>query len=255
MKNDTSPEGGINAIFVHGLSDTPGWLKLSRTKQDDLLQHTAHIQQFRQMHKLGKFGELVHLVHVQLLLDDEEMDIKRYLALLCPSEHQRTIHRKAKALADIAATIPNSYLHEITQIGQDVLAKFDKIPNAALGDIRNALHKMPLLPVSTEQGGEKFLEELNDRVGEERKQRRKIGLMAVDMGIAEKTAVDALIHHICKAKLKTSAEKRQFLTRVIGWTMEDQAIHGTLRASRVPIPNGVIIRRDRPRKHLKPAEN
>jgi hypothetical protein len=55
------------------------------------------------------------------------------------------------------------------------------------------------------------------------------------------------------AKLKTSAEKRHWMQRVLGWAMEAEAVSGTMRAGRIAIPDGVIIRRGRPRGSKKKA--
>ena len=52
---------GVIQVFVPGLPDTPGWVALSRKKQDQLLEHTSHIQQNRQLQVLGEFGELMEL--------------------------------------------------------------------------------------------------------------------------------------------------------------------------------------------------
>lgn len=247
MKIEKSSEAGVIAVFVEGLQDTPGWIALSRKKQDELLEHTSHIQQYRGMQWLGEFGELMELTQVQQLLEGEEMVMGEYLKRLYPLQHQRTIQRKQKVFAELAATIPNPILKKITTLGQDVMARFDRIASAAVGDIRNALREMPILPVSTNQDAEKYLALLDGKLLEERKQRHKIGITPPDKTLAEKMATNALIHYMRDAKLKTSAEKRQFLTRVIGWTMESQAIHGTLRAGRIVIPDGLIIRRGRPK--------
>lgn len=237
------------AVFVPGLQDTPGWLALSRQKQDALLEHTSHIQQYRQMQRLGEFGEMLELTQVQHLLDGEPMEMADYLRVVYPQHHQRTIMRKQQAFAELAATIPNAILKKITALGQDVLGRFDRISVAALGDIRNALREMPVLPVTTDEDAGKYLEVLDGKLHEERQNRRKVALSKPSKELAEKMATNALIHYMRDARLKSSAEKRQFLTRVIGWTMEAQAVHGTLRAGRIPIPDGIIIRRGRPKKN------
>lgn len=250
MKNDKTAEAGVIAVFVEGLEDTPGWIALSRKKQDELLKITSDVQQFRGMKQLGEFGELMKLTEAQQILEGEAMQMADYLRRLYPLEHQRTILRKQQAFAELAATIPNPILKKLTAVGQDVIGQFHRIANAALGDIRNAIRAMPVLPVNTDKDAGKYLEELNGKLLEERKNRRKVGLHK-DKGYAEKMATNAIIHYIRESKLKTSAEKRQFLTRVIGWAMEAQAVSGTLRAGRIAIPDGIIIRRGRPKGSKK----
>lgn len=206
------------------------------------------------MQRLGEFGELLELTQVQQLLDGESMKMGDYLRRLYPDKAARTIFRKQQAFAELAATIPNSVLKRITGLGQDVLLKFDRISTAALGDIRNAIREMPLLPVSTDKDAEKYLTELNGKLIEERKHRRKVGKVKEDETYAAKMATNALIHYLRGTKLTTSAEKRQWLTRVVGWVMEAQAIPRTMQISRVPIPDGIIIRRGRPRtRQIKEA--
>lgn len=253
MKRDNEPSGSLIAVFVPGLPDTPGWLKLSLKKQDELLQHTSHIQQYRQMQRLGEFGELLELTQVQQLLEGEEMQMGDYLHQVYPLHHHRTVYRKQKVFSELAATIPNSILKKIAALGSDALSRFDRIATAALGDIRNALLAMPVLPVSTNEDAVKYLETLDAELVEERKNRRQKGLKT-DAKMAEKMAYSALIQYGNEAKLKTSSEWRQFLTRVVGWTMEAKAVHGTLRAGRVSIPDGVTVRRGRPRKTGRVSE-
>jgi len=67
---------GAVTLFVPKLQDTPGWLVLSRKKQDALLEHTSHIQQNRQLQMLGEFGELMELYQ------DEKLSIKKIAARL-----------------------------------------------------------------------------------------------------------------------------------------------------------------------------
>lgn len=247
MKRENKPGSEAIQIFVPTLPDTPGWVALPYDKQQQIVEHTSHIQQYRQMQRLGEFGELLELTQVQQLLDGEEMRMDDYLRMLYPAHHQRTILRKQHAFAELSAHIPNSLLKKITGLGQDVLSRFERITTAALGDIQNAIRDMPLLPVTTNQAAEKYLEELDAKLMEERQTRRKKGLkIKGDEGYAAKMATNAVLHYIRNTKLKTSAEKRQWLKRMLGWVMEAQAISGSLTASRVSIPDGILIRRGRP---------
>lgn len=246
MKIEKGSEPGVIAVFVEGLEDTPGWIALNRKKQDALLTITSDVQQFRGMKQLGEFGELMKLTEAQQLLEGEEMQMRDYLGKLYPLDHQRTIQRKQEAFAELAATIPNPILKQITAVGQDVIGQFHRIATAALGDIRNAVRAMPLLPVNTEKEAAKYLEELNGKLLEERKQRRKKGLTK-DLAMSEKMATNALIHFDREGGLKTSAERRQYLKRVIGWYMQTMAVGGSVTATRISIPDGIIIVRGRPK--------
>lgn len=254
MKTEKNPESGVIAIFVEGMQDTPGWVALSRKKQDALLEHTSHIQQNRQLQMLGEFGELMELYQVQQLLEGEAMKMSDYLRRIYPDRHQRTIDRKREAFAQLAATIPAPVLKRLASLGEDVLSRFDRIANAALGDIRNAVKELPALAGSTDKATEKYLEDLDTKLLEHRKTRRKGKPLHQEEEFAAKMATNALINYMRSCGLKTSAEKRHFLTRVFGWTMEAQAVSGTIKVGRVSIPDGILIRRGRPRKRpLKEA--
>jgi hypothetical protein len=249
MKNEKVLQTEAIAIFVPELPHTPGWLALSQKKRDALLLHTSHIQQNRQMQMLGEFGELMELYQVQQLLEGEEMKMIDYLRKIYPDRHQRTIDRKREVFAQLVATIPASVLRRLTAIGSDVLNRFDRIANSALGDIRNAVKALPALTASSDVAAEKYLEQLDTKLLEHRKMKRKGKALNQDEQFAVKMATNAIISYMRACGLKSSAEKRKFLTRVMGWVMEAQAVSGTLRAGRIPIPDGIIIRRGRPRKH------
>ena len=248
MKTETQPEVGVIAVFVPELPHTPGWIALSPKKRDALLLHTSHIQQNRQMQMLGEFGELMELYHVQQLLEGEEMKMSDYLRQIYPERHQRTIDRKREVFAEFAAKVPVGMMKRLGSVNSKMLTRFDRIANAALGDIRNAVRELPALPVQNDKDAEKYLQELDTKLLEHRQLKRKGKPLHQDEKMAAKMATNALLNYLRSCNLKTSAQKRQFLTRVMGWVMEAQAISGTLRAGRITIPDGVLIRRGRPRK-------
>jgi hypothetical protein len=251
MEPERTPPGVI-AVFVPGLENTPGWLSLSRKKQDALLEHTSHIAQNRQLQKLGEFGELLELHHVQELLDGEQMAMKDYLRLIYPDSHKRTIDRKREVFSQITKRIPPASMRRLAAIGVDTLGRFDRIANAALGDISNVLNEMPTLSASTDKEAEKYLEELDSKLLESRQQRRKGTKKAnQDETMAAKMAANALSHYMRSCGLTTSAHKRSWLTKVVGWAMEAQAVSGSISTTRVSIPGGVLIPRGRPRKKPK----
>ena len=249
MKIEPTPEDGVIAVFVPELPHTPGWLALSQKKRDALLLHTSHIQQNRQMQMLGEFGELMELYHVQQLLEGEEMKMNDYLRHVYPERHQRTIDRKREVFSEFAARVPAGVMKRLGSASVKMMTRFDRIATAALGDIRNAVREMPELPVQNDKDAEKYLEQLDTKLLEHRQLKRKGKPLHKDEALAAKMATNAVLAYLRACNLKTSAQKRHWLTRVLGWVMEAQAVSGTLRAGRIPIPDGVIIRRGRPRKH------
>lgn len=251
MKKNSLDESKVIQIFVPELPHTPGWIALSREKQDALLLHTSRIQQNRQLRMLGEFGELMELHQVQELLEGEEMKMVDYLRRLYPDKNIRTIFRKQQVFSELASSIRPDVMKKIAALGADVLSRFERIATAALGDIRNAVRELPALPASTEQGAEKLLEALDSKLSEHRSLRRMGKKLPTDEKYAARMATNAILHYVRLTKLKTSAEKRQFLTRVMGWVMEAQAVSGTLRAGRIPIPDGILVRRGRPPKNRR----
>jgi hypothetical protein len=240
-------EDNVIQIFVAGLPDTPGWVKLSRKKQDALLEHTSHIQQNRQLQMLGEFGELMELYQVKQLLEGEEMQMRDYMTRVYPDRHYRTISRKMDAFNQLVSTIPAGVMKRLGSVQLDVLNRFERITTAALGDIRNAIKELPQLPANTDKDAEVYLETLDTKIAEHRRLKRKGKPLQKDEREAAKMATNAVLHYLKACGLKTSAEKRKFLTRVMGWVMQAQAVSGTLRAGRIPIPDGILIRRGRPK--------
>ena len=238
-----------SAVFQPKLDSIPGWNSLSSKDQGELYEITMRGHQYRQLKMLGEFGELLELYQVQQLLDGKPMRMIDYLSGIYPDRARRTLDRKREVFNQIAANIPGSVMKRLVSAGSDVLGQFDRIATAALGDIRNAVRELPALPASTDKEAEKYLEQLETKLQEHRQNRRKGKPLQQNEEFAAKMAVNSVLHYIrgCTT-LKTSAQKRHWLTRVMGWVMEAQAVSGTLRAGRIPIPDGILIRRGRPRK-------
>lgn len=205
---------------------------------------------------LGEFGELMELYQVQQLLEGEEMKMADYLRRIYPDRHQRTIDRKREVFAQLAASIPSAVLKRLTAIGAEALSRFDRIANAAIGDIRNAVRDIPQLTAGNDKDAEKYLEALDTKLLEHRQTRRKPSAFHQEEAFAKKMATNAVLNYLRACGMKTSAEKRKFLTTVMGWVMEAQGVTGTLRAGRIPIPDGILIKRGRPtKKKPRPVGN
>jgi hypothetical protein len=244
---------GAVTLFVPKLQDTPGWLVLSRKKQDELLERTSRIMQNRQLKLLGEFGELMELYQVQHLIEGEEMKIDDYIGRLYEGKEYRTIHRKRTIFQKLEEKIGRSGMNRMASVGADILSQFSRIANAALGDILNAVQKVPALTDSSSNSDvKKYLENVETELAQERKARKKP--QRKDETIAAKMATNAVLSYMRAASLQTSAQKRNWLTRIMGWVMEAQAVTGTLRAGRIAIPDGILVRRGRPRKYPKKVE-
>jgi len=248
MKTERSSLEKPALVFVAGLPDTPGWLALSRKKQDQLLEHTSHIQQHRRLQTLGEFGELMELYQVQQLLEGEELKIHHYIRAIYSDRHRRTAERKHKAFKEFVEKIPNPVLQRLSSLGTEILDKFDRIANTQIGRIQSAIRELPQLAVSNDKDAEKYLEALDAKLLEHRKLVPKGKSIDQDEEQAKKMATNAVLHYMRKCReLKTSAQKRKFLQRVMGWVMDAHAVSGMIRAHRIPIPDGVRILRGRPK--------
>lgn len=254
MEEQKTPSGVI-AIFVPGLEDTPGWLALSRKKQDALLEHTSHIQQNRQLQMLGEFGQLLELYEVQRLLEGESMKMTDYLRRIYPDRHIRTIQRKQESFREFVGGIHPTMLKKMREVSSETMAKFNRLASSKLGDIRNAIIEVPTLslPVSSSAEVVERLEELDSKLLEHRKLKRRGEGLQMDETQAAKMGANALVSYIKSCGLATSAQKRSWLTRVVGWAMEAQAVAGHITATRLSIPGGVLVPLGRPPKK-KPKE-
>lgn len=234
------------AVFNPGLKDAPGWIALSTRKRDELWQIASENHQFRQMKGLGEFGELMTLYQASQILEGEELQLRDYIARIYPERHYRTVLRKEKNFEAFVQHIPSAVLKRLSSLGTEVLDRFDRIASAALGDIRNAVKELPVLSATTEQDAEKYLEELDGKLYDQ--QRRKGKPASKSEENATKEAANALISLGRSCRLKTSAQKRAFLQRAAGWYMEAEAVSGTPRIHRLPLPEGVPVKRGRPQK-------
>jgi len=244
-KSKSSPGNAIAAI-VGKIPEIHGWHSLNRQEQDSLVSYTSDLHQYIQLTGLGEFGQLIVLTQVQQLIDGKDVDMLEYLAFNYPTKHPRTIFRKQQAYAELAATIPNALLKRLSAFGQDVIGSFGRIASASLGDIRSAIREMPMLSVKSDVDPNEWLVKLDGKLLEERQNRRK-ATPEPNQDFIENIAANELSNHIIQAKLETSAEKRQFLTRVLGWAMEYQAVTGTVSTGRIPIPDAMRIFRGRPK--------
>lgn len=254
MEDQKTPSGVI-AVFVPGLEDTPGWLALSRKKQDALLEHTSHIQQNRQLQMLGEFGQLLELYEVKRLLEGEHMKMTDYLRRIYPDRHIRTIQRKQESFAAFVGGIHPTMMKKMREISSGTIAKFNRLASAKLGDIQNAITEVPslALPVSSNDDVVERLEELDSKLLEHRKLKRRGHRIHMKEEYAAKVAANSLSHYMKACGIATSAQKRSWLTKVVGWAMEAQAVSGHITGTRLSIPGGELIPLGRPRKKPKEA--
>jgi hypothetical protein len=247
MKNERSSLEKPALVFVADLPDTPGWSDLSRQDQDWLLENTSNLQRNRKTVMRGEFSEMMDLYRISQFLIGKKMKMSHYIRALYKGRTVRTAQRKHKDFKKLVAAIPPPALKAFVAMAADSDSSYDRLSTAALGDIISAARELPALTASTEKAADKYLEQLDGKLLEDRQMRREGKLRRLDESMAKKFAANAVLNYLRKCEdIKTSAQKRKFLQPVIGWVMEAEAVVGTLRCHRMPIPDGILTRRGRP---------
>lgn len=234
-------------VFVPGLPDTPGWVALPYKKQQAIVEHTSRIQQNRKLQLYGEIGELMELHEVEQLLEGEQMKMRSYLTKLYPDKTYRTISRKQKWFKELQTIAPPGAIKRLGAVIANHHDSFERITTAALGDIRNAIKEVPRLPASTEKDAEVYWQQVDTKILENRKRKAKGKPLQKNEEEATKNLANAVIHFVNLTGLKTTAQRSKMLVRAIGWAMQNLGIGGTMRCHQLPIPDGVLVRRGRPR--------
>ena len=120
----------------------------------------------------ASLAKVMELYQVQQLLEGEEMNMRDYLRRVYPDKTIRTVDRKRENFNQISS-IPPGVMKRLGSVQLDVLSKFERITNAALGDIRNAIKELPQLPASTDKDAEVYLEKLDTKIAENRALKHK----------------------------------------------------------------------------------
>lgn len=246
MKRPNAEKSQAIQIFIPELPDTPGWVALSYEKQQALVEHASRIQQNRQLKMLGEFGELMELRQVEELIEGEEIKMVDVLRKIYPDISIRTIFRRQEKFREFTKSIPPAVLRRMSSISAEAMSRFERIANAALGDIRNAIRALPALPAPSDKAAEQYLEKLDEKLSEHRQLRSRGRPVTQTEEITVKFIANAIIAYTRKTKLKTSAEKKRLFKLAFGYAMEAEGIPGKLTVERTPIPDGILIRRGRP---------
>lgn len=246
----TAKDGAELTSPFHDLPEIPGWHDLSREQQDSLYAHKRNIEEYEQIRQFGELGVVVELYKAQQEIKGTRMHIGGLIRTLYKGKTQRTVDRKLNDFREIADGLPPQLIDQWQDIGREALEKHSSLARASLGEIKAALRKMLELPPPPGKTLDAVLGQLNTQLSTDRKDRRKD--IHKDQDECGKMAANALINYIRSCGLRTSADKRHWLRRVVGWTMEAHAVTGTVSTERVSYPEGVNPPRGRPR--LSPKE-
>ena len=234
-------------LYSPDLSETPGWVSLNRDQQDWLLERTSNIQQYRRMEGMAAVAGCLELMEVEVGLKDTQMSLTAYMRVVF-GQSERTAWRKLKDFKELSKHLPPVAIRMIATQGNNLLKG---VSGSGMKELITAAKQLPPPKSNNEKVIEAFISnDLRTKLREQKQDRRPKGPIKLTDEMSAKMGLHALLRYLRSAKMKTSAEKRHWLTRVMGWAMEAEAIHGTLRAGRVPIPDDMIIRRGRPRKKV-----
>lgn len=245
--------------FAPGLENTPGWSSLSRTDQDWLLEQTSGWLNEAETEGLAAMRGSVRLLKIDLWLEERKMPMKAYIRTVCQQTHLSegtvwTRSRKIRELYDLwrnqklidtfatkgKALLPGSSgigIGQLITVAKHLPAPKSEDPKVVEGFITNKVRPA--------------LKENRVKANTERLVIRYTKQEHLKMAFNELLST---MKSMRQAKqVRTSAEKEEFLRTVVGMTMEAEAIPGIIRIGRIPVPEGMIIRRGRPITK-KPAE-
>lgn len=238
-------------VYVPELTNTPGWVSLTQGQKEWLQQRTSNIQQYRKMEGMAAIAGCIELIDVEEGLKGTNMSMTNYIRTVF-GHSERTAWRKLKDFKELRKYLPPQVIRTIAAQGNTLLKGASGVgPKELLA----AAKQLPAPSTKDEKTIEGYImNDLRTKLKEQRSDRRAAPRqLTITEEHAAKMALHSLLRYMRMAKLKTSAEKRHWMQRVLGWAMEAEAVSGTMRAGRIAIPDGVIIRRGRPRGSKKKA--
>ena len=233
------------AVFSPELQNTPGWAALARDKQDWLLEHTSNILQYRRMEGLSAVAASKELAEIQIALEGGPIKMKHYIRSVFGAS-ERTAWRRLADFKELRKYWSDNMIEMIASKGATLLKGASGIHMGSL------LKVARLAPTAPKSKDDKVIEayitkDLRDAIKDTRSAARTGKVVKITGEDAAKMAFNSVVRVMRGVKLATSAEKRKWLTTVVGWVMEYNAISGTMRVGRIAIPDGTIAKVGRPR--------
>lgn len=250
MKKETQlvKTGESNVVrFQSKLDELPGWNTLDVKTQGLLYEVKQNIFQRQRLRILGEFGDLMDIHRAETALAGKEVNIRDFLRDIYPDIDDTSITRKLQVFRKLVSTIPTKALEATMTLDSETLSHFERIAKARLGDILAAANELPQLPIQSNKEAAQYLAELDEKIKEVRSKVSHKGKEIMDKREAQKMVANAIIHYAHACAIKTSSQALGFIQTTVGWAMESLAVHGVIRIKRLPVPDGVIIRRGRPR--------
>lgn len=250
MKNETRlvKKEELNVVrFQSNLNDLPGWNTLDTKTQGLLYEVKRNMFERQRLRALGEFGDMIDLNRVERALEGKEVKMKDFMRDIYPGVDESSITRKLAVFREIVSTVPSDMLEEVMTIDSETLSHFSRIKEARPGDVLSAARELPPFTVGQKRDPAKYLAALDEKIAELRSNISRKGKEIMDKRAAQKMLANSVIHYAHAASVRTSSQAIGFLQTPIGWAMESLGVHGVIRIKRLPIPDGVIVRRGRPR--------
>lgn len=231
------------------LPQTPGWALMSRTKQAWLLDHTEKILRYRCAEGLAAVGACLELAEVEKGLTGEAMTMSDYMRTVY-GQSIRTAWRRLADFKELRRYWPDDVIKLVAARGGALLRGASGV---GMKDLINVAKAIPA-PNSKETAIiEAYIErDVRGGIARDRRSRSRDRLaLQLSEEVAAKTAFNFLRRIMRIVEFESNANRRKWLTRVVGWTLEDQTVPGVVKIGRIPLPEDAIIRRGRPRKGLR----
>lgn len=239
-------------VFEPGLPNTPGWSGLSQTKKEWLQKKTSNIKKFASSEGLAAAQGAVELYDVKQGLKGESMTLTDYIRTVY-GQAERTGWRRLDYVEDL---IDKGWpIHVIKAVAERGALLLRGSTGIGLKDLVTVAKELPAPQQDDEKIIDSFIEhKVRNKLREHRSERRA----GRSVKLTDEDAAKILFNtgrRIMKAakNLGTSAENRAFIRTVVGWWMEERAVHGTIECKRIPLPEGVVAQVGRPRKRVENA--
>ena len=221
---------------------------MNRGQQDWLMEQDTQAHQFQRLEGMSAISGCLKLIEIEAGLQGTEMSFTSYLRGSF-GQSERTAWRRVRDFKELAKHMSPAVIKAIAANGSNLLRG---VSGSGVKDLISAAKQLPPPKNANEKVIEGYISnDLREKLREIRQERRPKAPIKLTDEMSAKMALHALLRYVRMAKMKTSAEKRHFLMRVFGWAMEAEAVSGTIRVARISIPDGVIIRRGRPRKRSR----
>lgn len=224
------------------LSSTPGWLALDQHERKWLQEHTDNaITSFHQS-GLKAIQCCAELATIQRFLGGKPMAFSTWLQTSFGGSG-RTAYRWLKSYKEMRGAASDEAILYLAQQG------IAGLNNIGHGEVASVLRRLP--PPETSE--KKVLEAWREKVGEQlrigRRARRKKSLRLAPED-AKKVFITNTVRLLRDSGLKSPAQQLEWLREGVGMIMERRVLSGTFKTRRIPIPEGFMPKRGRPRKTL-----